>query len=104
METSLYPPPGPSLAPEDAQKVEAGVNQMLEDMGYRAEPITGWWSTTRFPELGDITIVEAWLQGDYDGVRRLVELLHARSQAVAERIARDPAFMEFLRDRMARLG
>ncbi|HUC15720.1 MAG TPA: hypothetical protein VMS00_14815 [Acidimicrobiales bacterium] len=104
METSLYPPPGPSLTPEEAQKVEAGVNQMLEGMGHRPEPITGWWSSVRFSELGDVTIVEAWLLGDHDGVRRLVELLHARSQASAERIARDPEFMAFLRDRMARLG
>jgi len=104
METSLFLPPEPDLTPEQAREVDVGINQMLEEMGHRPEPITGWWSSVRFPELGDVTIVEAWLHGDHEGVRRLVVLLHARSQASAERIARDPEFMAFLRDRMARLG
>ena len=104
MKTSLDLPPGPSLTPEEAQRVEAGISQMLESMGRRPEPVTGWWYSVQFPELGDTTIVEAWLHGDHDGVRQLVELLHARSRASAERVAQDPAFMEFLRDRMARLA
>jgi hypothetical protein len=104
METNLFLPPGPVLTPEQAREVETGINQMFEEMGHRPEPITGWRSSVQFPELGDITIVEAWLHGDHDGVRRVIELLHARSQASAERIARDPEFMAFLRDRMARLG
>ena len=104
METSLDLPPGPSLTPEEAQQVETGINQMLESMGHRPEPITGWWNSVQFPELGGTTIVGAWLHGDHDGVRHLVESLHARSRASAERMAQDPAFMEFLRDRMARLA
>ncbi len=47
---------------------------MLADMGHRPEPITGRWSSVRFPELGDVTIVEAWLHGDHEGVRRLAQL------------------------------
>ena len=104
MKTSLDLPPGPSLTPEEAQQVEAGINQTLESMGRRPEPVTGWWYSVQFPELGGTTIVEAWLHGDHDGVRHLVESLHARSRASAERVAQDPSFMEFLRDRMARLG
>jgi hypothetical protein len=104
METTLFLQPEPDLTPEQAREVEAGINQMLEDMGHRSEPITGWWSSVRFPEVGDVTIVEAWSRGDHDGVRRLVELLYARSQASADRIARDPELLAVLLDRMARLG
>jgi hypothetical protein len=77
------------LTPEEAQQVEAGINQMLEGMGRPPEPITGWWYSVQFPELGDTTIVEAWLHRDHGGVRHLVESLHARSRASAERVAQD---------------
>lgn len=104
MKTSLDLPSGPSLTPEEARQVETGINQMLESMGRRPEPVAGWWCSVQFPELGGTTIAEAWLHGDHDGVRHLLELLHARSRASAERVAQDPAFMEFLHDSMARLG
>jgi hypothetical protein len=96
--------PEVDLAPEDARRVAVGINEILKGLGRQPEDINGWWNSTPFPELGGKTPTQAWLSGDYDGVRRLVELLITRSVERTRQIAQDPEMMAFLREQLAKLG
>jgi hypothetical protein len=80
------------------------LNAVTKGIGRQPEDVSGWWNTTPFPELGGETPTQAWLSGDHDGVRRLVEQLNARSVERTRQIEQDPTMMAFLREQLAKLG
>jgi hypothetical protein len=92
------------LKAEDARRVAAGINEILKALGRRPEDIDGWWNSTPFSELGNRTPTQAWLAGDYEAVRDLIESLQARSLAGAHRAMADPAMKMALRKQLAKLG
>jgi len=99
---SLYWPD--ELKPEDARRVAAGINEILKALGRQPEDIDGWWNSTSFAELGNRTPTRAWLAGDYEAVRDLIESLQARSLAGAHQAMADPATHRMLRKQLAKLG
>ena len=78
-------PPEPAIAPgagtsgpltEDEAAWEATrLNIILANKGYSDSDVTRWWNFTRHRELGDQTIAEAWRDGRYTAVSRLIQSL-----------------------------
>ena len=51
------------------------LNIILANKGYSDSDVTRWWNFTRHRELGDQTIAEAWRDGHYSAVSRLIQSL-----------------------------
>ncbi len=56
------------------------LNIILANKGYSDSDVTRWWNFTRHRELGDQTIAEAWRDGRYTAVSRLIQSLPDRSE------------------------
>jgi hypothetical protein len=95
--------PETQLTPEQAQIVVDGINDILVQLGRQPEDINGWWNHTRFAQLGDATLTQAWLRGDREAVRQLVVSLHQRSVDGARRALADPATAQMIREQVAKL-
>ena len=63
------------LSPEEATWEATRLNIILANTGYSDSDVTRWWNFTRHRELGDRTIAEAWDEGHYTDVSRLIESL-----------------------------
>jgi transcriptional regulator with XRE-family HTH domain len=68
------PPPG-EMSPDEVTWEATRLNIILANKGYNDSDVTRWWNFTRHRELSDRTIAEAWKDGEYGAVRRLVESL-----------------------------
>jgi transcriptional regulator with XRE-family HTH domain len=68
------PSPGEMSAEEVAWEATR-LNIILANKGYDDSDVTRWWNFTRHLELGERTIAEAWRDGEYGSVTRLVESL-----------------------------
>jgi len=66
--------PGPLTADEAAWEATR-LNIILANKGYSDSDVTRWWNFTRHRELGDQTIAEAWRDGRYTAVSRLIQSL-----------------------------
>ncbi len=73
-EPSPVVPPGEMNTDEVAWEATR-LNIILANKGYSDSDVTRWWNFTRHRELADRTIAEAWKEGDYGAVSRLVESL-----------------------------
>ncbi len=67
-------PPG-EMSPDEAAWEATRLNIILANKGYNDSDVTRWWNFTRHRELDDRTIAEAWKDGEYGAVSRLVESL-----------------------------
>jgi len=65
---------GPLSADEAAWEAKR-LNVILANKGYSDSDVTRWWNFTRHRELGDQTIAEAWRDGRYTAVSRLIQSL-----------------------------
>lgn len=63
------------LTPEEAAWEATRLNIVLANKGYEDSDITRWWNFTHHRELGEQTIAEAWANGEYDAVSRLIQSL-----------------------------
>jgi transcriptional regulator with XRE-family HTH domain len=66
--------PGP-LTSDEAAWEATRLNIILANKGYSDSDVTRWWNFTRHRELGDQTIAEAWRDGRYTAVSRLIQSL-----------------------------
>jgi len=71
------PPPvvGGQLTPDEAAWEANRLNIILANKGYTDSEVTRWWNFTRHLELGDQTVAEAWRDGRYTAVSRLIQSL-----------------------------
>ena len=80
MEKRAEPPAAPddrtgALTPDEAAWEATRLNIILANKGYSDSDVTRWWNFTRHRELGDQTIAEAWRDGRYSAVSRLIQAL-----------------------------
>jgi len=68
-------PPSGEMSPDEVTWEATRLNIVLANKGYNDSDVTRWWNFTRHRELADRTIAEAWKDGEYGAVRRLVESL-----------------------------
>jgi len=63
------------LTADEAAWEATRLNIILANKGYSDSDVTRWWNFTRHRELGDHTIAEAWRDGRYSEVSRLIQAL-----------------------------
>jgi transcriptional regulator with XRE-family HTH domain len=63
------------LTADEAAWEATRLNIILANKGYSDSDVTRWWNFTRHRELGDQTIAEAWRDGRYSAVSRLIQSL-----------------------------
>jgi len=63
------------LAADEATWEATRLNIILANKGYSDSDVTRWWNFTRHRELDDQTIAEAWRDGRYSAVSRLIQAL-----------------------------
>jgi transcriptional regulator with XRE-family HTH domain len=83
MEKRAEPPAVPdersgALTADEAAWEATRLNIILANKGYSDSDVTRWWNFTRHRELGDQTIAEAWRDGRYSAVSRLIQALPDR--------------------------
>src|SRR5664280_2725800 len=76
--------PAPLSADEAAWEATR-LNIILANKGYKDSDVTRWWNFTRHRELGDQTIAEAWRDGHYSAVSRLIQSLPDSPDAEGDR-------------------
>jgi transcriptional regulator with XRE-family HTH domain len=79
-ERAGYTPAAPTgsagpLSDDEAAWEATRLNIILANKGYSDSDVTRWWNFTRHRELGDQTIAEAWRDGRYTAVSRLIQSL-----------------------------
>jgi transcriptional regulator with XRE-family HTH domain len=70
-----------SLSGDEAAWEATRLNIILANKGYSDSDVTRWWNFTRHRELGDQTIAEAWHDGRYTAVSRLIQSLPDKHDA-----------------------
>ncbi len=81
----------------EPQRKAAAINYLLGQIGLSDGRTTEWWNYQSYPELGDRTPTQAWLDGDEEGVRKLVDKWYADTQSAIDQHRSDPEFMATLR-------
>jgi len=67
--------PHGELTADEAAWEATRLNIILANKGYSDSDVTRWWNFTRHRELDDQTIAEAWRDGRYTEVSRLIQSL-----------------------------
>ena len=67
--------PRAPLTADEAAWEATRLNIILANKGYSDSDVTRWWNFTRHRELDDQTIAEAWRDGRYSAVSRLIQSL-----------------------------
>jgi transcriptional regulator with XRE-family HTH domain len=67
--------PSGALTSDEAAWEATRLNIILANKGYSDSDVTRWWNFTRHRELDDQTIAEAWREGRYSAVSRLIQAL-----------------------------
>jgi|SRR5580658_10465352 len=81
----------------ESQRTAAAINYLLGQIGLSNGKETEWWNHQTYPELGGRTPTQAWLAGDEEAVRNLVDVWYQATQSAMDEHRRDPAFMADLR-------
>lgn len=84
----------------ESQRKAAAINFLLGQIGLSNGTETVWWNHRSYPELGDQTPTQAWLAGNEEGVRKLVESWYAESQAAVDQHRSDPDFIATIRQKI----
>jgi hypothetical protein len=92
-----------SASSVESNRQAAALNHLLGEIGLSSNEQTTWWNLVAQPELGNRTATQAWLAGDSDNVRALVERWYAASQLAADAASNSPEFLQLLRERLAEL-
>jgi transcriptional regulator with XRE-family HTH domain len=70
-----------AMTPEEVAWEATRLNIILANKGYSDSDVTRWWNFTRHRELDDQTIAEAWKDGEYSAVSRLIQSLPDKRSA-----------------------
>ncbi|MGD0592648.1 MAG: hypothetical protein ABSB54_03080 [Acidimicrobiales bacterium] len=81
----------------------AAVNDLLNQIGLSDGRKTEWWNFSAYHELGDRTPTQAWLAGDHEAVRRLVDKWYADTEATGRRLRSNPEVIGKMRSRIEKL-
>jgi hypothetical protein len=81
----------------------AAINHLLGEIGLSGSETTAWWNLVAQPELGNRTMTQAWLSGDYAAVRALVERWYEASKSAVDRATKSPEFLNMLRQKISEL-
>lgn len=87
----------------EASRRAAAVNHLLGQIGLTASEQTRWWNHVAHDELGGRTATQAWLAGDLDDVKALIDEWYTASERAAGAACSDPARVDQLRAQLARL-
>lgn len=92
-----------AASPEEAHR-EAALNHLLGEIGLLSNEQTRWWNLVVHAELGNRTATQAWLAGDTEEVKALVERWYEATKSAADRASGSPEFVVVLRERLAELN
>lgn len=87
----------------ESQRKAAAINYLLGQIGLSNGRETEWWNFQSYPELDGRTPTQAWLDGDEEAVRDLVDKWYADTQSAIDRHRNDPEFMAMLRRKIEAL-
>jgi hypothetical protein len=93
----------PSVDPVEPDRRAAAVNDLLRQIGLTPPGQTRWWNRVAHDELGGRTATQAWLAGDIDDVKTLIEEWYAASERGAHAACSDPPRVDHIRGQLARL-
>jgi hypothetical protein len=88
---------------EEVHRQAAALNHLLGEIGLSTAEQTTWWNLVAQAELGNRTATQAWLAGDNEAVKALVERWYEASKLAADRASGDPEFLVTLRRKIAEL-
>jgi hypothetical protein len=88
---------------EDRHREAAALNHLLGEIGLSPTEQTQWWNHVAHDELDGRTPTAAWLAGDVDAVRALVERWFDASKVAAGRARGNDELLALLRERLSRL-
>jgi hypothetical protein len=98
--------PGPEPTDKsdtERQRPSAALNHLLGEIGLPAGEVTQWWNLVGHQELGGRTATEAWLAGDTDEVRLLIEGWYVATRTAGQRAREDTALLTELRRKLSEL-
>lgn len=96
---------GSPSSPSDIerQRQAAALNHLLGEIGLTSDEQTKWWNLVSYEELGGRTPTQAWLAGEEDSVRALVEQWYEASNAAAARLIGNDEYLLHLRRKLKEL-
>ena len=94
--------PNPPSAIE-RQRQAAALNHLLGEIGLTSAEQTKWWNLVGYKELGGRTPTQAWLAGDENSVRALVEQWYEASHAAAAQLIGNEQYLLDLRRKLKEL-
>jgi len=74
------------LSEQERGRVAAGFNDLFKQHGMDGPRINGWWNHTTFDSLKGRTPTRAWLAGDANLVRDLVQRMVDASKEASEKV------------------
>lgn len=90
--------PSPLDQVEQTRRHEA-IDDLVNRIATSSGKADEWWNATTYEELGGRTPSEALLDGDHDGVLRLIAGWYQQSEERIGQIRRDQAILEVIEDR-----
>jgi hypothetical protein len=91
----------PTAADLERQRQAAALNHLLGEIGLtRPDDRSQWWNLVQHPALGNRTATQAWLAGETEAVRDLVERWYADSRAAARHVTEDGMLVAQVRERL----
>jgi hypothetical protein len=87
----------------ESNRQAAALNHLLGKIGLTRNEQTTWWNLVAQPDLENRTATRAWLDGDTDQVRTLVEHWYEKSKSAADHASNSPEFLAMLRQKISEL-
>ena len=92
-----------SASPEEMHRQTAALDHLLGEIGLSRNDQITWWNLVAQRELGNRTATQAWLAGDTEAVKALIERWYESSKLAASRVSGSPEFLVLLREKLAEL-
>jgi len=96
--------PTNSTSPSEISRQATALSHLLGEIGLSGSEQTTWWNLVAQPDLGNRTATQAWLDGDTDAVKALVERWYEATKSAAHRASSSTEYLEILRKKLAELN